>query len=284
MEIVQLMNREAQTSDTAVLRKDLPISGCVSAIDIGIRITNAATAPTDKEISDILNHVGLVCNGTDYRVWVKGPDLLRINWKQLKRPMNNALTEKASTAQEQWYRLQFGRYIGDTQLGLDLSKFNNVQLQLDYALSNFGTVGTHVTTATFTVTVLLHQFPINQRPAFRGMIGLREFWTYTTVGGPVDKVQSLPSQNTLKGLFVMAREDTIAEGTDITDIKIGKDLFATVWYDGKWYNFQQACNEDILDPSLRMTLALSDASTRSLPVANIRKVIVAGMDSTGAYS
>lgn len=272
LETVQLVNREAQTSDTAVYRRDLPSRGCVSAIDVGIRITNYTTPPTDKEIMDVISHLSLVCNGTDYRVHVKGPDLFRINWHQCKKPMKYTFDETASTAQEVWFRLLFGRYLGDPQLGLDLSRFNNVQLQIDYALSNFGTVGTHVTTGSFTVSIILHQFPLSQSPSFRGMIGLREFWTYTTVGGSAEKVQALPAQNSLKGLYVMCRKDATAEATCVTDIKIGKDTFNTVWYDGKWYNFQMLTNQDIQEPSIKHTLYLSNAETRAVTLANIRKV------------
>jgi len=39
-----IMNREAQPSDTALFRKDLPKAGCYSALDIGIRLTNGATS------------------------------------------------------------------------------------------------------------------------------------------------------------------------------------------------------------------------------------------------
>ena len=39
-----IMDREAQSSDTSVFRKNLPKAGSYSAIDIGIRITNGTTS------------------------------------------------------------------------------------------------------------------------------------------------------------------------------------------------------------------------------------------------
>ena len=67
LEQAVIMNREAQSSDTALFRKDLPKSGCYSALDIGIRLTNGSTSGIDVDLLTVLKHISLVCNGNDYR-------------------------------------------------------------------------------------------------------------------------------------------------------------------------------------------------------------------------
>ena len=278
MMITTLLDREAQTSDTLVYRKDLPKTGYVSAIDVGVRFTNGATVPQNKDALDIFNHISLLFNGTDYRFHMKGQDVYRYNWVKEGKPMPCYFTEVASATQEVWFRIPLGRFIGDTVFGLDLAKFRNVQLQLDYALSNFGTVGTHIITGTIAFTVLLHEFPYGQVPAFRGMILAREFWTGTSVASRTT-LENLPSQNALAGIFVSVTEDAIADGTDVTDIKIGRDRFGIVWVDGKWYNFARVMNEKLTVRYEDYVLTNATAATKLTHVNTIRHANISNENS-----
>ena len=265
-----LMNREAQVSNTALFRKDLPKAGCYSAIDIGIRLTNGATSGINLDLLDVIKHLSLVINGNDYRYHMSGQGAFRNYWMTHGRPMPYNWTEAASGVNEAWFRMEFGRFLGDNQFGLDLSRFNNAQIQIDYDATVWGAVGaTTFTTGTFTITIIAHEFPYAKRPSFRGMLGLREFWTGTSAASG-DEVEDLPSANPIAGLGVLAIEDNIAEATDITDIKIGKDNFNTVWVDGKWYNFQSMQNAELDVREEVFDLLLSAGATKDVHLANIR--------------
>ena len=269
-----IMSREAQSSDTALFRKDLPKAGCYTALDIGIRLTNGSTSGIDVDLLTVLKHISLVFNGNDYRVHISGQDAFRHYWMKHGRPMPYFWTEAASGVNEVWFRLEFGRFMGDNQFGLDLSRYNNVQLQLDYDCTLLGAAAnTTFTTATFTVTVIAHQFPYSNHPAFRGLIGLREFWTGTSAASG-DVVEELPSNNPVIALSVAARESNVAAATDITDIKIGKDNFNTVWIDGKWYNFQTMQNCDLSVLEERYDLLLTSSATLVCHLENIKSVVL----------
>jgi hypothetical protein len=252
--------------------------GFVSAIDIGVRFTNGATVPQNKDPLDIFNHISLLFNGTDYRVHMKGQDMYRYDWVKGGKPLPQTWTEVASATQETWFRIYLGRFVGDPVFGMNLSKYRNVQLQLDYALSNFGTVGTHIITGTIAFTVLLHEFIGPSMPAFRGMMGAREFWTGTSVASRTT-LQDLPAQNALAGLFVSATEDAIADGTDVTDIKIGKDRFGTIWADGKWYNFARVMNELLDDHEEFYILTNATAATKLTHCNNIYNAVMSNENS-----
>ena len=162
-----IMSREAQTSNTALFRKDLPKAGKYSALDIGIRLTNGATSAINMDILDVIKKISLVINGNDYRWHISGQDFFRQYWVKHGRPMPYTFTESASGVQEVWFRMEFGRFIGDEQFGLDLAKFNNVQLQIDYDCTVWGAVAvTTFATGTFTVTIIAHQFPYSKPVAF----------------------------------------------------------------------------------------------------------------------
>src|SRR5512139_1475460 len=125
LEQTVLMSREAQTSDTALFRKDLPKAGAYSALDIGIRLTNGATSGIALDILDVIKHISLVMNGNDYRFHISGQDFFRQHWMKHGRPMPYTFTESASGVNEVWFRMEFGRFLGDTMFGLNLDRFNN---------------------------------------------------------------------------------------------------------------------------------------------------------------
>lgn len=274
MELVSLVNREAQTSNTAVYRKDLPKAGCYSAIDVGIRVTNGATSALNMSPIDLIKRIALVVDGNENRIYVTGNELFRHNWMKSGQPMSYNFTEAASGVQEVWFRLEFGRFLGDQMYGLDLSKFDNVQVQVDYDCTIWGAVAaTTFTTGTFAVTLQAHQFPINRRPSFRGMIGLREFYTGTTATSG-ELVLNLPSNRPVTALSIAALCDNVDEWADITDIRIGKDNFASTWINNKCYNLQKIQNEPITVRELCHNLLLSDNASKDTFVANIKAVLL----------
>lgn len=234
-ELRTLCNREVQSSDTLVFRKDLPKNMKISAIDVGFRFTNGATLAANKDALDIINHLTLLINGSEYRFHMNGHDTYLYNAIRNGSFMPSSFIDTASATTEFWLRMPFGRFLGDPNLGLDTSRYQNSQVQIDYALSNFGTVGTHVLTGTLAITILLHVFPVESQPSFQGMLAAKEFWTGTTVASR-NNLQDLPSQRPITSIFVSNHEDAIEPEVNITDIQIGRDNMNKLWVNDKWYN------------------------------------------------
>jgi len=235
--ISTLIDREVQTSDTLVYRKDLPKNLKISAIDIGFRFTNGATLAANKDALDIINHLSLLINGSQYRFRLTGKDCYKYNALREGKFMHTNFIDTVSVTPEFWLRMPFGRFVGDPSFGLDTSKYDNTQIEIDYALSNYGTVGTHIITGTLAITILLHTFMPDQQPSFSGMISASEFWTGTTVASRNNLVD-IPSQNPITRLIVSCCEDGIEDAVDITDIKLGRNNLENVYLQGKWYNLQ----------------------------------------------
>jgi hypothetical protein len=284
-EIATIVSREAQSSNTAVYRKDLPKSGAYSAIDICVRLTNGATSAINMDLLDAIKRISLVVNGNDYRYHLSGQEAFRLYWLRHGHPMPYIWTEAANGVNEVWFRMEFGRYIGDPTYGLDLSRFDNVQVAIDYDATLFGgaVAGTTFATGTFTVTIIAHQFPYTKRPSFRAMLGDREFYN-TTSAASGDIVQSIPSSNAIAELAVMAIEDNIAEATDITDIVIGSDNFSKLWINSKWYNLQSIQSESMQEPAERFNLLASNAAVRDTHLSNIKAAIAKARAVTTAVA
>ena len=90
----------------------------------------------------------------------------------------------------------------------------------------------------------------------------------------VTRSRACRPRNPVLACHVAAREDNVAEATDVTDILIGKDNFSTRWVDGKWYNFQQMQNTGLDVKEEVYDLLLSNSATRDTHLANIKTAAV----------
>lgn len=281
LESVVLVNRDSQTADTAVYRKDLPKVGSVSAIDVGVRLQNGATNSKNKDLLSAIKKISLVADGNNYLVHITGPELFRHNWIKFGSPMPYRWTEVGNDVREVWFRLPFGRYLGDPDMGLMLDRFANVQLQIDYDVPTaYGAAGaTTFTSGTFSPTVIMHQFPVTARPSFRQFLGIREFWSGTSSSSG-EIVQDLPAINSIANLFVYAMKDNTSEGTVVSDIRVGKDNFTTQWFNQKWYNLQHLTSMNLKERVEQYKFVVSCDDTRNLHVSNVLNAEISALDFT----
>lgn len=284
IEQAYLSNRDTQTSDTSIYKKDLPTVGFISAIDIGIRAQNGVTSCINKDLLKNIKYVMLVANGTNILWRISGAELFRYQWLKYRRPMFYSWTEVASGYQEVWFRLLLGRKIGDPMYGLDLSRFNNVQVQIDYDMTVTGAIaGTTFTTGTFSPTIVLHMLPLASHPSFRGFVCLREIWTGTSAASG-DQPVNMPSQRPILALGVQCLADNTAEGTDITDVKLVAQNGARVYVANKWYNLMARNSADLDIDEEFFTLLMSTTATKNCHLTNIRRKNVNDTSMTTAVA
>ena len=271
--VTTLIDSEVQTSDTLVFRKDLPKNLKISAIDVGFLFRNGATLAANKDALDIVNHLSLLINGTEYRFRLTGKDCFKYNALRNGKFMPHKFIDTVSVDSEFWLRMPFGRFLGDPSFGLDTSKYDNSQVEIDYALSNFGTVGTHIITGTLAITIILHTFMPSNQPSFQGMISASEFYTTTTVASRTN-VQDVPSQNAIKALIVSCVEDGIEDAVDITDIKIGRNNLENVYTVGKWDNYMAEQSMRLGRFEEKFVVSPTAGGTLLTHIGNIKRVTI----------
>lgn len=266
---VPLLNQSAQVNDTAVFRFDLPTSGLFTAIDIRFGITNGATSAINLDPIDIIKRISIVMNGNENRYYLTGQQSYRMYLARAEKPLLTGFNEGPSAVNFVWFRIPFGRDFGDTQYGLDLSRYDNVQVQIDYDATVWGAASaTTFTTGTCQFTLVGNQFSLTSRPSFKGMIGIREFGSATSVASGSLQV-ALPSARPVTAVTVFALQDNVAENQAVTDIMIGKDSFNTVWTNNKWYNLRAEMEALMFIHDENYQLLLSDGAVRDTHVSNI---------------
>lgn len=259
--IQALVDRETQASDAQVRKIDLPVRGGLSGIDVVLRATNGSTSNKNNWITAAINKIEIVVNG-DVRIFsLTGEEFFRYAWYRDGKPPVHVFTEAASGVQEVTFPIRFGRYLNDLVYGLDLSRFQNAQLVIDYNLANGGAIAaTTYTTATFEISALLYITDADKSPAYRGAIGAREIENYTTVASG-DKSFKLPPLHPLVGIGIYCAEDAIAEGTDVTHVRLSLDNDQKQPFRGRWQHHQAINAEQVPDKLLTYTLIGASADT-----------------------
>lgn len=69
-------------------------------------------------------------------------------------------------------------------------------------------------------------------------------------------------------------ENGVADGTDITDIRIGKNSFSEIWLDGKWYTFAAMQNAGLDVREEDFTLVVTSGDAKSTHLGNVDQVIM----------
>lgn len=235
-----LADRATQTSDAATFRQDLPRTGQVSAIEVGVRITNGATRGTEQ-IEDAIDRIEVLGNGSFPIISLTGRSAKALAALFLRKRPPRRRTEAASAVQEASFLLPFGFHIWDQGQYLDLSRWQQVQLAITYSPTVSATT---FATGTTTFTVKLHHWSQDASPGGAGRyLRAREIFSFTTVAAG-DQQILLPTEHPLLGLIVMWREAAIALETDITRLRVldkigGVELFNRRTEDAAYENSEE---------------------------------------------
>lgn len=211
-----LADRATQSSDDAVFRQDLPKTGVISAIELGVRMTNGATSGI-AIIADQIDRIEVLGNGSFPILSLTGRAAYAYASLFLKRRPPQVRTMAVSGVQEAWFLIPFGFGIWSPTGALDLSRWNSVQLAVTYSPT---IAATGFATGTTAFTVKMYQWSQDSAPGGRsGYIRAREIFSFTSAASG-DQQVLLPTENPLLGLLIFSREAAIAIETDLTRIRL----------------------------------------------------------------
>jgi phage tail protein X len=232
-----LLNREVQAVDTAIRTVVLPRAGLLSAIGLRIEMTNGATRGAAL-VQDQINRVEVIANGSEVLFSLEGNELYRWNYVWLRKRPPQRRDETNGVVQELFLFVPFGRCdgpkdmpVGDEELYLDLSKYQSVELRINYTT----TIGaTAFVTGTTTFSEILYYWDAVQAPgASRGYCRTTQFRAFTSLGAGEDSTE-LPRRNKLMDILVWARAAAVAPDSNITIAEVRENNALITPYTGRW--------------------------------------------------
>jgi hypothetical protein len=197
----------------ATYRQDLPESGLLSGIQMqiyGTPVNDARIAIDTWRIIDFLNELRIVGNGAEVLFKLNGRMAQYLNWMQGGLSMPDQHHNYGTSTLRCHLFIPFGRYPFDADFGLDLSGWDNVELQF----TNEATAALFASGFSIdTKLVLLRDAGARQ---FLGHIRNEEYRKWTTVAGET-KYIDLPTERMLRHMLFQVDADVdsnyVAEAT-----------------------------------------------------------------------
>ena len=201
---------------------DVNVTDPISSLFVQARITNTNTTPVGHPAS-VIKKIEVV-DGSDVLVSLTGMEAQAKHFFDLGVPPVNFLTSFDANQSVASFILLFGRYPWDEEMGLDPTKFNNLQIKIthDLALGGCGTP----TAATLQIYAGL----FTQAAALKAFIQSREVYAYTLVASAYEYVE-LPRDLILRRLIVQSRAADKALNTQLGEIKLSEDHDKLILFD-----------------------------------------------------
>ena len=274
-----LLNREVQGTDDAVRTVELARAGLLSAIVLRLECTNGATSGTER-LLDTIDRIEVIADGSDVLFSLEGTELYKWQYVWQQRAPAQILTERAAAVQELSLLIPFGRFIGDPELCLDLSRYQRVELRVDHSPT---IAATAFATGTFTISAIEYSWrPGMFAGARRGFLRTRQIRSFTSAASG-EEVFELDRRYPYMGALVYAREAAIADGVDITIVELREDAGRVIPYTGNWLDIQMENHELLdIDPTEEGVALRTDNGTIDTLLSRIISASVQLEDDTGA--
>jgi hypothetical protein len=186
-------------------RIDLPESGLLSSILLfftGICASGATLADEKWRLQDHLTKIEVIANGAqvikslDFKhlqffTWLRQGIVPHFNWRNY-----------ATNEQREYCLLNFGRFLNDPDYGLDLSKYDNVELRL----TNASSATYHADSMTVS---MLQVFKRDGAGGFKGHLR-SELWRQWTSVLNETKYLVLPTEHPISGIYLRSVPETSA--------------------------------------------------------------------------
>lgn len=207
-------------SGTKIL--DITTVDIISRIEILTRWKNGSTNFHDHPAANV-SKIELV-DGSDVLFSLSGREAQAINFYDRKLPPDNHMTGSNGEYMRAAFGIDFGRWLFDTVLAFDPTKFTNPQLKLTWneAIANTDCSENYV-------TILAHLFD-EKVPAPTGFLTTKEQYTYTPVVNAYERVD-LPTDYPIRKLLLGSHQETRTFSQMLAEIRLSEDNDKRVPFD-----------------------------------------------------
>lgn len=211
--------RDAETlldAQTKII--DLNVEDPITAIDIIYQANNGATSNQGVPLHKDVDKIEIV-DGADSLWALSMVQAQALNFYEEGHLPHMLLNEGAAATQVEVARINFGRWLGDTELYLDPRRFRNPQLKATHSLTISATAGFATGTGRLSVIAYLLE---DRPPVAKGFLSAKEHYSWTTVASGEQRI-TLPRDYPYRFFLLRGYESGTAWDTDITKVKLLAD-------------------------------------------------------------
>lgn len=203
------------SSNDATYRVKLPSSNVLHTLLVNAKVTNGATSGLGNGLTDVVDWIKVIGNGSHVLAHLEPESIRALHLYNTGEGIEQYHSEAAAAEQIASYPLFFGRDWFDPEFYLDLTRFNDVELQIRYSPT---IAATSYATGTFKSTVLGLMTLDGQPGPYQGTLVSRIIENFTTAASG-DKTIELPQRWPYRALLVRCYEAAIEDGVDITNVE-----------------------------------------------------------------
>ncbi len=198
---------------TDTYKLDLPQFGLLSSLLIrisGNELTGYGQGAHDWRIIDEISKIAVLANGATIIKSLTGYQAQALAFYDQGVLPPGDWRNYAANTQFEYLLINFGRYYGDPEIGLDLSKFANVELQIT-------NTATSSDFTSLSVSVLGMYLRGSQAGQFKGYMRTEEWKAWTTVSDET-KYNDLPVEHLIRRVLLQAIPDQDASFVNETNM------------------------------------------------------------------
>lgn len=243
--------------DSGERTTDVNVLDPITVLGVEFRCANGATSNIKNLMADCISAIEVI-DGSDVLYSLDGHEALGLVCPQLNRMPDQLVDEFPGITQNLLVPLMFGRYVGDTELSFDPTRFKNPQVRIKWNLATNQAVGASgFATGGLRYTLLAHV--MEGAPAPRGFLMHKQHYTYTTAAG-VEYID-LPNDYPYRGLLFRGDLAAYALYSVVSSLKLNCDANKYVPFDMRMTDLMRA-NSMLYGPySYHHALYVSDDTT-----------------------
>lgn len=194
-------------------KQDLPEHGFLSSLLIrisGNQISGYGQGAHDWRIIDEISKISILANGATIIKSLTGYQVQALAFYDQGVLPPGSWRNYAANTQFEYLLINFGRYMGDTEIGLDLGAYENVELQI----TNTATASDFTS---LSVSVLGVYVRGAQPGQFKGYLRTEEWKSWTTVSDET-KYNDMPVELRIRRIMLQAIPDQDADFNNESDM------------------------------------------------------------------
>lgn len=210
-----VLANEVQSSDAATKIVKLPLSNYIHTLYVKVQCTNGATSAKDQDISDVVDLIEVVANGSDVLFSLTAQEIKRWCLWSTGYNLPQVRNFRASAVQSMTFPIFFGRGPFDPSFYLRCNALSDLELRVTYSPT---IAATSFATGTTTIGVYAIMSMGGQPGEYLGTLTHKTLRSFTSAASG-DEQTLIPRGNLLRQLMTYCYEVGVEPAANITNVK-----------------------------------------------------------------
>lgn len=264
-----ILANEVQSSDAATKIIKLPLSNYIHTLYVRVQCTNGATSAKNQDISDVVDLIEVVANGSDVLFSLTPQEIKRWTLWSTGYNLPQVRNERPGAVQEMTFPIFFGRNSFDPNFYLRCNALSDLELKVTYSPT---IAATAFVTGTTTIGVSAVMSMGGQPGEYLGTVTHKTLRAFTSAASG-DEQTLIPRGNLLRQLLTYVYEAGVEPGANITNVKFDLNNDEQVRVNIPWRDLNNLNTIDNWVEHIENILALTkDNDTIDTDVAYINHI------------